>query len=107
MPGSRVPRWSCIRAGRSWAAARGGRGSRWGGASRAGGGGGWGGGVYTGGEVVGGGPGRTGFEVGRAVSDALVEVMRRVDAEAPLAFVGAKGGITASGVGARVGRGGR
>jgi uncharacterized protein YgbK (DUF1537 family) len=57
--------------------------------------------VYTSREVVGGDPGRTGFEVGRAVSDALVEVMRRVDAEAPLAFVVAKGGITSSDVGTR------
>ncbi|CAA9414251.1 MAG: hypothetical protein AVDCRST_MAG03-2083 [uncultured Rubrobacteraceae bacterium] len=57
--------------------------------------------VYTSREVVGGGSGRTGFEVGRAVSDALVEVMRRVDAEAPLAFVVAKGGITSSDVGTR------
>jgi uncharacterized protein YgbK (DUF1537 family) len=57
--------------------------------------------VYTSRDVVGGGPGRTGFEVGRAVSDALVEVMRRVDAEAPLAFVVAKGGITSSDVGTR------
>ena len=57
--------------------------------------------VYTSREVVGGGPGRTGFEVGRAVSDALVEVMRRVDREAPLAFVVAKGGITSSDVGTR------
>ena len=55
--------------------------------------------VYTSREVVGGGPGRTGFEVGQAVSDALVEVMRRVDREAPLAFVVAKGGITSSDVG--------
>jgi uncharacterized protein YgbK (DUF1537 family) len=57
--------------------------------------------VYTSRDVVGGGPGRTGFEVGRAVSDALVEVMRRVDAEAPLAFVVAKGGITSSDIGTR------
>jgi uncharacterized protein YgbK (DUF1537 family) len=57
--------------------------------------------VYTSREVVGGGPGRTGFEVGRAVSDALVEVMRRVDGELPLAFVVAKGGITSSDVGTR------
>jgi len=56
--------------------------------------------VYTSREVV-GGPGLTGFEVGRAVSDALVEVMRRVDREAPLAFVVAKGGITSSDVGTR------
>ena len=57
--------------------------------------------VYTSREVVGGGSGRTGFEVGRAVSDALVEVMRRVDEGAPLAFVVAKGGITSSDVGTR------
>ncbi|HEV2091593.1 MAG TPA: four-carbon acid sugar kinase family protein [Rubrobacter sp.] len=57
--------------------------------------------VYTSREVVGGGSGRTGFEVGQAVSDALVEVMRRVDREAPLAFVVAKGGITSSDVGTR------
>ena len=57
--------------------------------------------VYTSREVVGGGPGRTGFEVGRAVSDALVEVMRLVDRGAPLAFVVAKGGITSSDVGTR------
>jgi uncharacterized protein YgbK (DUF1537 family) len=57
--------------------------------------------VYTSREVVGGGPGRTGFEIGQAVSDALVEVMRRVDREAPLAFVVAKGGITSSDVGTR------
>ncbi len=57
--------------------------------------------VYTSREVVGGGTGRTGFEVGQAVSDALVEVMRRVDEGAPLAFVVAKGGITSSDVGTR------
>jgi uncharacterized protein YgbK (DUF1537 family) len=57
--------------------------------------------VYTSREVVGGGPGRTGFEVGRAVSDALVEVMRRVDRGSPLSFVVAKGGITSSDVGTR------
>ena len=57
--------------------------------------------VYTSRTVMGGGPGRTGFEVGRTVSDALVEVMRRVDREAPLAFVVAKGGITSSDVGTR------
>src|SRR5918998_522384 len=57
--------------------------------------------VYTSREVVGGGPGWTGFEVGRAVSDALVEVMRLVDRGAPLAFVVAKGGITSSDVGTR------
>ena len=57
--------------------------------------------VYTSREVVGGGSGQTGFEVGRAVSDALVEVMRRVDRGLPLAFVVAKGGITSSDVGTR------
>ncbi len=57
--------------------------------------------VYTSRDVVGGGSGRTGFEVGRAVSEALVEVMRRVEEEAPLAYVVAKGGITSSDVGTR------
>ncbi|HEX6711489.1 MAG TPA: four-carbon acid sugar kinase family protein [Rubrobacter sp.] len=55
--------------------------------------------VYTSREVV--GAGRTGFEVGISVSDALVEVMRRVDRDLPLAFVVAKGGITSSDVGTR------
>lgn len=61
--------------------------------------------VYTSREVVGGGDadgaGRSGFEVGRSVSDALVEVMRRVDRELPLAFVVAKGGITSSDIGTK------
>ena len=57
--------------------------------------------VYTSREVVGGGAGRTGFEIGVSVSDALVEVMRRVDRGLPLAFVVAKGGITSSDVGTR------
>ena len=57
--------------------------------------------VYTSRELVGGGEGRTGFEVGRSVSDALVEVMRRVDREQPLAFVVAKGGITSSDIGTK------
>lgn len=55
--------------------------------------------VYTSREVVRGG--ETGFEVGVSVSDALVEVMRRVDRGLPLAFVVAKGGITSSDVGTR------
>ena len=55
--------------------------------------------VYTSREVVHGGA--TGFEIGVSVSDALVEVMRRVDRELPLAFVVAKGGITSSDVGTR------
>ena len=57
--------------------------------------------VYTSREVVGGGSGLTGFEVGRTVSDALVDVMQRVDRQAPLSFVVAKGGITSSDVGTR------
>jgi len=57
--------------------------------------------VYTSREVVRGGPGRTGLEIGVSVSDALVEVMRRVDRRIPLAFVVAKGGITSSDVGTR------
>lgn len=57
--------------------------------------------VYTSREVVRGGAGQTGFEVGRSVSDALVEVMRRVDRESPLAFVVAKGGITSSDIGTK------
>ncbi len=47
--------------------------------------------VYTSREVVGGAAGRTGSEIGRSVSDALVEVVRRVDPQLPLAFVVAKG----------------
>ena len=57
--------------------------------------------VYTSREVVRGGAGRTGLEIGVSVSDALVEVMRRVDRSTPLAFVVAKGGITSSDVGTR------
>jgi uncharacterized protein YgbK (DUF1537 family) len=57
--------------------------------------------VYTSREVVRGGAGRTGLEIGVSVSDALVEVMRRVDRRTPLAFVVAKGGITSSDVGTR------
>jgi uncharacterized protein YgbK (DUF1537 family) len=57
--------------------------------------------VYTSREVVHGGAGRTGLEIGVSVSDALVEVMRRVDRRLPLAFVVAKGGITSSDVGTR------
>jgi uncharacterized protein YgbK (DUF1537 family) len=57
--------------------------------------------VYTSREVVRSGAGRTGLEIGVSVSDALVEVMRRVDRRLPLAFVVAKGGITSSDVGTR------
>ncbi|HET7478282.1 MAG TPA: nucleotide-binding domain containing protein, partial [Rubrobacteraceae bacterium] len=57
--------------------------------------------VYTSREVISGGAGRSGFEVGRSVSEALVEVMRRVDPESPLGFVVAKGGITSSDIGTK------
>ena len=57
--------------------------------------------VYTSREVVHGGAGRTGLDVGVSVSDALVEVMRRVDRRLPPAFVVAKGGITSSDIGTR------
>lgn len=57
--------------------------------------------VYTSREVIGGGEGRSGFEIGRSVSDALVEIMRRVDRQLPLAFVVAKGGITSSDIGTK------
>jgi uncharacterized protein YgbK (DUF1537 family) len=57
--------------------------------------------VYTSRELVTAGAGEAGltnFEIGAAVSDALVEVMRRVDRALPLSFVVAKGGITSSDV---------
>lgn len=57
--------------------------------------------VYTSRELVGGDPERTGFEVGAAVSEALIEVTRRVDRSLPLGFLVAKGGITSSNVGTR------
>jgi uncharacterized protein YgbK (DUF1537 family) len=57
--------------------------------------------VYTSREVVHGGAGRSGLDVGVSVSDALVEVVRRVDGKLPPAFVVAKGGITSSDVGTR------
>jgi len=57
--------------------------------------------VYTSREVVGGAAGRTGLEIGRSVSDALVEMVQRVDRGLPLAFVVAKGGITSSDIGTR------
>ncbi|MDQ3568209.1 MAG: hypothetical protein M3397_09030 [Actinomycetota bacterium] len=44
---------------------------------------------------------RSDLDVGSAVSDALVEVMRRVDRSLGLSFVIAKGGITSSEVGTR------
>jgi uncharacterized protein YgbK (DUF1537 family) len=56
--------------------------------------------VYTSREVVtadkAGSAGLSNFEIGAAVSGALVEVMRRVDRALPLSFVVAKGGITSS-----------
>jgi uncharacterized protein YgbK (DUF1537 family) len=57
--------------------------------------------VYTSRELVtagGAGAGLSNFEIGAAVSGALVEVMRRVDRTLPLSFVVAKGGITSSDV---------
>ncbi len=55
--------------------------------------------VYTSRELVTAGEaGLTNFEIGAAVSGALVEVMRRVDRALPLSFVVAKGGITSSDV---------
>src|SRR3712207_8219921 len=54
--------------------------------------------VYTSRELVtagkAGSTGLTNFQIGAAVSDALVEVMRRVGRTPPLSFVGGKGGIT-------------
>jgi uncharacterized protein YgbK (DUF1537 family) len=56
--------------------------------------------VYTSRELVtagkAGSVGLSNFEIGAAVSGALVEVMRRVDRALPLSFVVAKGGITSS-----------
>lgn len=54
--------------------------------------------VFTSRELVTseGSGGLTNFEIGVSVSDALVEVVRRLDREVPLSFVIAKGGITSS-----------
>lgn len=56
--------------------------------------------VYTSRELVTAGKvgsaGLSNFEIGAAVSGALVEVMRLVDRALPLSFVVAKGGITSS-----------
>jgi len=53
--------------------------------------------VYTSRDLVTAGEsGLSNFEIGAAVSGALVEVMRRVDRALPLSFVVAKGGITSS-----------
>ena len=57
--------------------------------------------VYTSREVVEVSGSLSGLEVGAAVSDALVEVARRVDRALPLGFVVAKGGITSSDVATR------
>lgn len=54
--------------------------------------------VYTSREVVGASGGLSGLEVGAAVSEALVGVMRGVDRALPLGWVVAKGGITSSDV---------
>jgi uncharacterized protein YgbK (DUF1537 family) len=58
--------------------------------------------VYTSRDLVtagkAGSAGLSNFEIGAAVSGALVEVMRRVDRALPLSFVVAKGGITSSDV---------
>jgi uncharacterized protein YgbK (DUF1537 family) len=55
--------------------------------------------VYTSRELVTADKvGVSNFEIGAAVSGALVEVMRRVDRTQPLSFVVAKGGITSSDV---------
>ncbi len=57
--------------------------------------------VYTSRELVTTAPGRTALEIGSAVSDALVEVVRRLDPARPPAFVVGKGGITSSDVATR------
>jgi len=57
--------------------------------------------VYTSREVVGASGNLSGLEIGAAVSDALVEVARRVDRGLRLRFVVAKGGITSSDVATR------
>lgn len=57
--------------------------------------------VYTSRDVAHADAARTAFEVGRLVSDALVELVRRLAAEHALGFVVAKGGITSSDVGTR------
>src|SRR5215208_1794929 len=56
--------------------------------------------VYTSRELItagkAGSAGLSNFDIGTAVSGALVDVMRRVDRTLPLSFVVAKGGITSS-----------
>src|SRR3712207_9060351 len=67
--------------------------------------------VYTSRELVtagaAGGAGLSNFEIGAAVSGALVEVMRRVDRGLPLSFVVAKGGVTSSDIATKGLEGGR
>ncbi len=55
--------------------------------------------VYTSREVIDESVDKTGFEIGRLISEALVELVRRLDRSIPLRFVVAKGGITASDIG--------
>lgn len=57
--------------------------------------------VYTSREVVTADENRTGLELGQAISEAIVAVMRGVDRDLPLAYVVAKGGITSSDVGTK------
>jgi uncharacterized protein YgbK (DUF1537 family) len=57
--------------------------------------------VYTSRELVTSAPGSTALEIGSAVSDALVEVVRRLDPGRPPAFVVGKGGITSSDIATR------
>ena len=57
--------------------------------------------VYTSRELAPADAGGAALDVGRSVSAALVEVVRRIAAEHPLGFVVAKGGITSSDVGTR------
>lgn len=57
--------------------------------------------VYTSRELVSTEGGRQHLDIGRIVSDALVEVVRRLDRDLPLRYVVAKGGITSSDIGTR------
>ena len=57
--------------------------------------------AYTSRQLVTESAGQTSLDIGRTVSDALVEVMRRVDRSLPLGFVIAKGGITSSDIGTK------
>ena len=57
--------------------------------------------VYTSRELAPADAGRTALDVGRSISEALVELVRRVAGAHPLGWVIAKGGITSSDVGTR------